>query len=71
MMTSAAAIAAMPSSKTVDAYVDQFERLLNEVAGDDRTSYGRAHLSHIRDWQGLHHAGACGGPLRLRARQSA
>ena len=44
--------------RTVDRYIGEFERLLEEVSRDDRGQAVGAHLPHVGDRQGLHHAGA-------------
>ena len=50
--------------QTVDRYIGEFERLLEEVSrGRPRPGRG-AHLPDLGDRQGLHHAGPRGRPLR-------
>ena len=44
--------------QTVDRYIGEFERLLEEVSQGERGPGDRAQLSHLRHRQGLHHAGA-------------
>ena len=47
--------------QTVDRYITEFERLLDEVARDDRGPAGAARPPHLGDRPGLHPARACGG----------
>ncbi len=46
--------------QTVDRYIGEFERLLDEVVARRPRPGGGAHLSHLGNRQGLHHAGARG-----------
>ena len=48
---------------TVDRYIGEFERLLKRFARRPRPG-GGAHLSHLGDRQGLHHAGPRRRPFR-------
>ena len=51
--------------QTVEQYIHEFERLLEDVSRGDRGAGGGAQLPDLRYRQGLHHAGACGWPARL------
>ena len=51
--------------QTVDRYISEFERLARRGFPRRSRTGGGANLSHVGNGQGLHHAGACGGPLRL------
>ena len=52
--------------QTVDRYITEFERLLDEVARDDRGPAGAAQPPHLGDRPGLHPARACGGTAGVR-----
>ena len=51
--------------QTVDRYIGEFERLLEEVSRDDRGQVVARTYLDLGNRQGLHHAGARGRPLRL------
>ena len=59
--------------QTVDRYITEFERLLDEVARDERGPAGAAQPPHLGDRAGLHPARACGGTagVRLTANKAA
>ncbi len=50
--------------QTVDRYIGEFERLLEEVSRGDRGQVGGPHLPDLGDGQGLHHARPRRRPLR-------
>ena len=52
--------------QTVDRYITEFERLLDEVARDERGPADAAQPPHLGDRAGLHPAGACGGTAGIR-----
>ena len=52
--------------QTVDRYITEFERLLDEVARDERGPAGAARPPHLGDRAGLHPARACGGTAGVR-----
>ena len=54
--------------QTVDRYITEFERLLDEVARDERGPAGAARPPHLGDRAGLHPARACGGTAGVRLR---
>ena len=51
--------------QTVEHYIHEFERLLEEVSRGDRGRRRGAQLPDLRHRQGLHHAGARRRPFRL------
>ena len=52
--------------QTVDRYIAEFERLLDEVARDERGPQVAARPPQLGDRPGLHAAGACGGTAGVR-----